>query len=657
MAAGEASAYLDSIKVTWSETEHGRGPTGVCIRTGAIALCDHTQMNADFSPWKENAARYGFKSIIALPLRCEGAIIGALSIYAVEADAFLPEERRLIEELAGDLAFGIEARRREMERARAEAALHRSELEFRAVFENANDAIFIIDLDGHVLSVNGVACRNLGYSREELRRLKVRDFDRSLGIDRFPRTSLSMPAGEVFETMHVRKDGSRMPVEISSRGFEFQGLPAIMSVARDITERKRVEAEAALREQELERARTEAEAANRTKSEFLTHMSHEMRTPMNGVIGMTGLLLETSLTAEQRDHAETVRGSAEALLNMINAILDLSKIEAGRVTLECGAFDLTQCLKEISELLSPQATAKGLSYIFDIPMPARWVRGDCGRLRQIVVNLVGNAIKFTEHGSVELRLKAEDAGSGPPVYEICVKDTGIGIPADKLPLLFGKFAQVDSSMGRKYEGTGLGLAISRELAQLMRGSIAVTSEWGRGSVFTLRVPLAQAAPGDAGQTEASAAEARPATGTRTLCVLLAEDNLVNRKLGTRILEKLGCRVEVAMNGCEAVELAERGAYDLIFMDCRMPEMDGYEASRRIRSRLSKRERVPIIALTAHAVTGAREECLAAGMDDFLTKPVRPAEVQRMLDRWCPQEADRAPSDAALPAPTQTLLLV
>ena len=635
--SGRAKAYLDGMTVTWSEEEHGRGPTGTCIRTGAIAVCADTQVSADFGPWKENAGRFGFKSVIGLPLRCGGAVMGALTIYAAEPDAFRPEERRLIEELAGDLAFGIEVRRRESERARAEAALRQSELEFRTVFEAANDAIVISNLAGRILEINGVACQRLGYGREELLRMSADEIDGSPPEERVMDRSLAqMLEGQVFEATSRRKDGSLVAVEINARGFEFKGEPAILGVARDITERKQGEAETALRATELERARTEAEAANRAKSEFLTHMSHEMRTPLNGVVGMTGLLLDAGLTGEQREHAETVRDCADALLSMINSILDLSKIETGRVQLECSAFDLVECLEEISEIMAPQAAAKGLSYVYDGGATPRWVYGDAGRLRQIVFNLVGNAIKFTERGAVELRLARGEADAARPACRISVVDTGIGIPQEKQPLLFGKFAQVDSSMVRKYEGAGLGLVISQELARLMGGEIAVASDPGHGSEFTLTVPLAPCTPAAAEPVDGSeAASPQPTLRSRARRVLLAEDNAVNLKLGVRLLERLGCRVDAAGNGREAVEMAERFPYDLIFMDCRMPEMDGYEASRKIRSRPLRGPRVPIVALTAHAINGAREECLQAGMDDFVTKPVRPADLERMLLRWSP----------------------
>ncbi len=630
-ASGQAKAYLDGLTVTWSEEAHGLGPTGTCIRTGAIAVCAEILTNADFGPWRERAGRCGFRSAIALPLRCGGTVIGALSIYAAEPDSFQAEERRLIEELAGDLAFGIEVRRRETERARAEAALRQSELEFRTVFEAANDAIVISDLEGHVLEVNEVACRRLGYSREELLRLNADQIDGSPADEYLAGGSLShLLEGQVFEAVSRRKDGTGVPVEVNARGFEFKGAPAILGVARDITERKRAEAEAALRAAELDHAREDAVAANRAKSDFLTHVSHEMRTPLNAVIGMTGLLLDSGLAGERREHAETVRGCAEDLLNMINSILDLSGIEAGRVQLECSSFDLVECLKEIGDATANQAAAKGLAFRYGGEAGPRWVFGDAGRLRQVVLNLLSNAVKFTERGSVEMRLTGDELDLPGAVWRISVKDTGIGISQEKLPLLFGRFAQVDSSLVRRYEGAGLGLVISQELAMLMGGAITVITKPGLGSEFTLRVPLAPCAPR---AVEPAAGGEQPALRPRTRRVLLAEDNAVNLKLGVRLLERMGCRVDAAGNGREAVQMADRLPYDLIFMDCRMPEMDGYEASRRIRSLPGDRPRVPIVALTAHAVKGAREECLQAGMDDYVTKPVRPADLERMLVRW------------------------
>jgi CheY-like chemotaxis protein len=348
---------------------------------------------------------------------------------------------------------------------------------------------------------------------------------------------------------------------------------------------------------------------------------------MNGVIGMTGLLLDADLTGELREYAETIRGSADSLLGMIDSILDLSRVEAGGMTLESSAFDLVECLRGIGDLMAPRAEAKAVSYRFDSDVPCRPVYGDSGRLRQIVLSLLENAVKFTDRGAIELRLRSAGTDSGRAVYEISVRDTGVGIPREKLPLLFSKFAQGDSSLARKYGGSGVGLAVSRQLAHLMGGNITVTSECGRGSDFTLKVPLEACPDAESGPPPALCARARH--------MLLAEDNPVNQKIGQRLLEKLGCRVDVAGNGREAVEMAERFTYDLILMDCRMPEMDGFEACRHIRSRPPDKARVPIVALTAHNVAGVREECLDAGMDDYLSKPVRLGDLERVLLRWSP----------------------
>lgn len=511
----------------------------------------------------------------------------------------------------------------------------RSELEFRTLFENANDGLLIMDLTGRILEANGVSCRRLGYRLEELLRLNVAEFNAGENAALVgARLANAMKCGSgIFETIHVRKDGSTIPVEISCRFFLYKGAPAVLGVSRDISERKRAEAESAARAAEMERARQQAEAANRAKSEFLAQMSHEVRTPMNGIVGMTDLLLETQLTPEQRDFSETICQSAQALLAVINDVLDFSKIEAGRLEIKTTVFDIVDCLAEVSELMAPQARAKGLEYTFQAATACRRVAGDAGRIRQVVLNLMGNAIKFTAQGSVQLGLSLLETVEGRPVFGIAVKDTGIGIPADKLPLLFSRFTQLDSSMSRKHQGTGLGLAISRQLAELMGGTLTAASRPGCGSEFVLRLPLACATEGG---KEEPAAETAPAgrLSPRPRWILLAEDNPINRKLGIRILEKLGCRVDVACDGREAVAMAQRSPYEVIFMDCGMPEMDGYAAAKEIRARLDG-PRIPIVALTAHATSGARDECMRAGMDDYLAKPIRQIDLARSLLRWCP----------------------
>jgi len=511
----------------------------------------------------------------------------------------------------------------------------RSELEFRTVFENANDGLVIFDLTGRILAANGVLCRRLGYSLEELLSVNIREInsaEHAATIKQRIAHVIRTGTG-IFEVVNVCKDGSAIPVEISARLFDYKGAPAILGASRDISERKQAEAEAAERSAELERAKKQAEAANRAKSEFLAQMSHELRTPMNGIIGMTDLLLDTPLTLEQRDFSETICKSAEALLVVINDILDFSKIEAGRLEIKASVFDLSDCLTEASELMAPQARAKGLAYTFQADPACRRVFGDAGRVRQVVLNLLGNAIKFTAEGSVQLQVSLLETVAGRAVFSIAVRDTGIGIPADKLPLLFSKFTQLDSSMSRKHQGTGLGLAISRQLAELMGGTLTASSQAGCGSEFVFRLPLCCAT--DIPQDQ-PAAEAAPAEklSPRPRHILLAEDNLINQKLGILMLEKLGCHVDVAFDGREAVAMAKRFPYEVIFMDCSMPVMDGYSAAQEIRARRDG-PRIPIVALTAHASSSAREECIRSGMDDYLAKPIKQSDLARSLLRWCP----------------------
>jgi len=432
---------------------------------------------------------------------------------------------------------------------------------------------------------------------------------------------------------------------------------SVSSLVREVAERERVESILRQQAKELVEARNAAQTANRAKSAFLATMSHEIRTPMNSVLGMTELLLGTELTLRQRHFADTVRCSGEALLTIINDILDFSKIEAGKLELDHIDFELHETVAETVELFVERAQNKGLALMFllqdEVPSA---VQGDPTRLRQILTNLIGNALKFTDQGEVVVRVTTleQDEETVWLRFEVC--DTGIGIAPDDQSRLFTAFSQVDSSTTRKYGGTGLGLSITKELVHMMGGNIGVESTCGAGSAFWFTAHLATCSP----HASAALGARRAIVGRRVLIVnandtksfcptlvtdpalehrhiLLAEDNPVNQEVAREILTSLGCRVQVVTNGRAAVEALEHTTYDLALMDCQMPEMDGFEATRAIRERevAMGQAPLPIIAMTAHAMSDDREHCLTAGMSDYLSKPFTQEQLHAVLRRWLP----------------------
>jgi TMAO reductase system sensor TorS len=409
------------------------------------------------------------------------------------------------------------------------------------------------------------------------------------------------------------------------------------------------------RTQDLATALHAAQEASRAKSEFLANMSHEIRTPMNGVLGVAELLADTPLTEEQHGLTQTIKTSAEALLTILNDILDLSKAEAGRIDLEEVELDVRGCVKGVTRLLAGRAAQRQLELAVviarDVP---EVVCGDPGRIRQVLLNLIGNAVKFTDVGTVMVRVTVMEELEDSVRLRFSVQDTGIGIPEEAQDRLFDPFTQVDTSTTRRFGGTGLGLAISKRLVSQMGGEIGLESVVARGSTFWFTLPLRKAVAGRAAAVAAAAPPPVPGTSlgaVQPLRILLAEDNAVNRLVAVKALEKLGHSVHVVSDGKEAVGAWHEGHFDLILMDCQMPEMDGYDAARAIRAaEVEVGGRVPIVALTANVMKGDRELCLAAGMDDYLGKPLHLDGLRRVIGRWgrpgAPQGVQETVRDAS-----------
>jgi PAS domain S-box-containing protein len=528
------------------------------------------------------------------------------------------------------------------ERKRAEGALARSEETYRQMAFNASDVLYVVDPPTEGLEWYGQIDQMLGYAEGEFPRTMkaweevIHPEDRPKVLDAYDKSCASGAAFEV-EYRVRKRDGAYLFWEDRGRPtYDARGVMVkFIGACSDITRRK--QAEAALRQ-----AKEAAEAATRAKSQFLANMSHEIRTPMNAIIGMADLLMETPLDDEQRDYARTVQSCAESLMTIINDILDLSKVEAGKLDLNPVPFHLGECLDQTLKPLALRARQKGVAFTHDVlPGTPLGLVGDPARLRQVVTNLVGNAVKFTERGEVAVEVRnSEFRIPNSEFLLFSVRDTGIGIAPERRQAIFDAFSQGDGSTTRKYGGTGLGLTISKRLVEMMGGQIWVESAEGVGSAFHFTARFAPLpTPGPCQPPPARQSEIphsprpQPATTERRRRILVAEDNAVNQRLATRLLEKMGYAVEIAENGRQAVAAHATGGFDLILMDVQMPEMDGLEATAAIRGaeRLTGRH-TPVVALTAHALHGDRERCLGAGMDEYLSKPIQRDQLAATLAR-------------------------
>ena len=439
-----------------------------------------------------------------------------------------------------------------------------------------------------------------------------------------------------------RRDGSWLWAELTVAGTLENGVILdTIAVLRDITDQKRIENEVQRyarelkqRNQELSEAVASAKRRDELKSRFLANMSHEIRTPMNGILATTELLLTTGLDSEQRDYAITIQNAGNSLIVLLNDILDLSRIEAGKLALQSVQIQPRTLVTEATSLLALNARSKGLELecSIDDSVPTT-AFGDAGRLKQIIQNLVSNAIKFTETGSIRVRLRTQKASTDVVVLFCEVSDTGIGVPQEQRSRLFNRFAQVDTPHRSKYGGSGLGLAISQQIVHLMGGEIGYLDNNGGGSTFWFHVPLLVRSTEQAEPALSSAADAQGTSEPAPCRILVVEDNEVNQKIALRLIEKSGHQAKAVSNGRLAVEELSTTAYDLVLMDVQMPEMDGFEATMAIRSLDKAIRSVPVIAMTANAMAGDRERCLQAGMDDYVSKPVNLKLLRKTIDKW------------------------
>ncbi|RAK62138.1 ATP-binding protein [Phenylobacterium kunshanense] len=621
-AAGVATGYVEGLQLSASSTAvSGSGPTGHSMRSGKPYVMRDALIDPMFEPWRERAAGYGIRSSVTVPLSINGELRGVLLVYAREPDAFGDQELGLFEELAGELSFALSV---SDDRSRLASAAR----DYKLLADHSSDIIIRFSLDDRVLYVSPSVAQ-LGYAPEEI-------------VDRSP-LCLVHPDDRDLASARVSElacdpEDSAAPLRVRLRHANgawlwFEGSPQLVRddegsagegvvTLRDITERRAME-------RELRRRQGEAEAGIRAKSEFLANMSHEIRTPLTAIVGFADLLRESAtLQATERGYANRIAVAAQSLQTMVDQILDFSNVDAGRIELDPQPFDPAGLGATVVDMFLDVARAKGVDLSATAPngLPPAVV-ADSGRIRQVLLNIVDNALKFTERGAVTIAITHDHEAGG--TLRFAVRDSGIGIPAERAAQLFERFSQLDGSVTRRHGGTGLGLAICRSLVERMGGQIGYSSQPGAGSTFWFAVPAPIAAPAATAQAETAPEPESPQRPR----VLIVDDAPVNCELVGAMLEAAGYEVTFAYDGAEAVETAGAATYDLILMDMQMPVMDGPSAARAIRGAGGPNADTPIVAVSANVLPMHVHACLEAGMDDHIPKPIATHTLMTKVSHW------------------------